>query len=235
MTPRARPAAGPDGARRVKGDRLSLLQLLAGRGASHSLVIVTSAELGTSLGISQQSADRHLVQLERDGLLERTIAQRRQRVRLTSTGLSVLRREYHAYRRIFEGPARIRFDGQVASGLGEGRYYLSQPGYVLQFTERLGYTPYPGTLNVRLRPEEFLRVGSVSDWSGIRIDGFEASGRTFGGATCYAARLSGRPCHLIVPDRTHHKDVIEFIAPERLRDSLNVVDGDEVRVEVEES
>lgn len=224
------PAAG-----RVKGDRLSLLQLLADRGAAHAAVVVTSQELGHALGISQQSADRHLVALEHARLVERTIAQRRQRVTLTSDGLSVLRREYHAYRRIFEGPARLRFSGVVASGLGEGRYYLSQPGYLLQFNERLGYAPYPGTLNVRLRPEEFVRVGSVRDWKGIRIDGFQASGRTFGGATCYTARLSGRSSHLIVPDRTHHKDVIEFIAPEFLREALHVKDGDEVTVEVEES
>lgn len=233
MTPEApSPTSRPE---RVKGDRLTLLQLLADRGAAHAPVTVTSQELGGALGISQQSADRHLVALERDHLVERTIAQRRQRVSLTSEGLSVLRREYHAYRRIFEGPARLRFAGVVASGLGEGRYYLSQPGYMLQFNERLGYAPYPGTLNVRLRPEEFVRVGSVRDWKGIRIDGFQASGRTFGGATCYIARLAGRSCHLIVPDRTHHKDVIEFIAPEFLREALHVKDGDEVAVEVEES
>lgn len=59
--------------------------------------------------------------------------------------MDVLRTQYHAYRRIFEGPAKLTVSGHVASGLGEGRYYLSQPGYVVQFTERLGYAPYPVT------------------------------------------------------------------------------------------
>lgn len=235
MTPTESAPTPPGSARRVKGDRLTILQILAGRGAAHSAVVVTSDEVGAALGLSQQSADRHLVSLEKEGLIHRTIAQRRQRVSVTAEGLSVLRREYHVYRRIFEGPARVRFSGEVASGLGEGRYYLSQPGYLVQFTERLGYAPYPGTLNVRLRPEDFVRVGSVKDWTGIRIDGFQASGRTFGGATCYVAHLGGRPCHLIVPDRTHHKDVIEFIAPEFLREALHVKDGDAVDLEVEES
>ena len=221
--------------RRLKGERLTMLQFLADRGAAHAPVVVTSQEVGLALGMSQQSADRHLVGLEHEGLIERKLTQRRQRVSVSTEGLAVLRREYHAYRRIFEGPARLRFSGVVASGLGEGRYYLSQPGYLLQFSERLGYSPYPGTLNVRLRAEEFVRVGSVKDWKGVRIDGFQASGRTFGGATCYTARLAGRPGHLIVPDRTHHRDVIEFIAPEFLREALHVKDGDEVAVEVEES
>jgi riboflavin kinase len=110
-----------------------------------------------------------------------------------------------------------------------------QPGYLVQFTERLGYSPYPGTLNVQVPPSDLPRVTAVKDWRGIRIDGFTASGRTFGGATCFVARLGGRPCHLIVPDRTHHKEVVEFIAAEFLRESLAVKDGDQVDVLLEDS
>ncbi|MCI4360724.1 MAG: DUF120 domain-containing protein [Thermoplasmata archaeon] len=220
---------------RLKGEELAVLQFLGASGAEHDPVVLTSGEVGNRLGISQQAADRYLVALEKRGLLQRTIAHRKQRLSLTPPALDLLRREYHVYRRIFEGPARVRFRGTVTSGLGEGRYYLSQPGYVLQFSERLGYSPYPGTLNLRLRPEDMARVGSVKDWKGLRIDGFPANGRTFGGATCYAARLSGRPCHLIVPDRTHHKDVVEFIAQEFLRDALHLTDGDGLDVEIEES
>ena len=57
-------------------------------------------------------------------------------------------------------------------------------------------------------------IQTVRLWTGIRIDGFEASGRTFGGATCHVAHLAGRACHVIVPDRTHHQNVMEFIAAE---------------------
>jgi len=219
----------------VKGEERAVLQLLAAQGGAHAAVVITSGEVGRQLGVSQQAADRYLVALDKSGLIQRTIAHRRQRILLTPDAVGVLRKEYHAYRRIFEGPAQIRFTGEVCSGLGEGRYYLSQPGYVLQFSERLGYAPYLGTLNVHVRPADLVRVASVKDWKGIRIDGFQASGRTFGGATCYTARLGGRACHLIVPDRTHHKDVVEFIAPEFLRGALGVKDGDAVEVEVDES
>lgn len=220
---------------RLKGEELAVLQFLGASGAERDPVVLTSGEVGARLGVSQQAADRYLLALEKRGLLHRTIAHRKQRLSLTPNGAEVLRKEYHVYRRIFEGPARVRFRGTVTSGLGEGRYYLSQPGYVLQFTERLGYSPYPGTLNLRLRPEDMTRVGSVKDWKGIRIDGFPAGGRTFGGATCYVARLSGRACHLIVPDRTHHKDVVEFIAQEFLREAMHLTDGDLLDVEIEES
>ncbi|HYA57812.1 MAG TPA: DUF120 domain-containing protein [Thermoplasmata archaeon] len=220
---------------RPRGETLAVLKLLALAGADHTPVVVTSREVGARLSVSQQAADRYLVALERRGLIVRSLAQRRQRIQLTAAAMSLLRSEYHSYHRIFEGPARLAFKGVVASGLGEGQYYLSQPGYVLQFTERLGYAPYPGTLNVRLSGEALRKAGVVSEWRGIRIDGFHASGRTFGGATCFVAHMNGRPCHLIHPDRSHYQDVVEFVAAERLRDSLHLKDGDAVEVDVEES
>ncbi|MCI4349811.1 MAG: DUF120 domain-containing protein [Thermoplasmata archaeon] len=216
------------------GPELAILKLIAVLGATRSPVVLTSREVGERIGISQQSADRHLVALEAQGFLVRQLAARRQRLTLLAPATEHLRREYQSYRRIFEGPAVMRFTGTVQSGLGEGRYYLSQPGYMVQFSERLGYSPYPGTLNVGVPPEALARVGTVRGWTGIRIDGFQATGRTFGGATCYRARLAGRACHAIVPDRTHHEGVVEFIAAERLRDTLVLKDGDAIQAEVEE-
>ncbi len=233
MTASGAPAR--DGNRsRPKGEPLAVLRLLAQLGADRSPVVLTSGDVGARLGVSQQAADRYLVALERRGLLIRAMAQRRQRLQVTPAGLDLLRGEYHAYRRIFEGPGRLAFDGVVASGLGEGRYYLSQPGYVVQFSERLGYAPYPGTLNVRASAAGLSQVALIEHWAGIRIDGFQASGRTFGGATCFTARLNGHPCHLIHPDRTHYQDVVEFVAPVCLREALPVKDGSPVRVELEE-
>jgi riboflavin kinase, archaea type len=220
---------------RLKAEELKLLRFLAHGGAERTPVEITSREVGEHLEVSQQAADRYLVELSKHGFISRSLGARKQRLTLTPAGVEVLRKEYHAYRRVFEGPARLRFSGQVASGLGEGRYYLSQPGYIVQFQERLGYTPYPGTLNIRVDPKELLRIDGVKDWEGIRIDGFQASGRTFGGATCYGGRVNGRACHLIRPDRSHYQDVVELIAPESLRESLTLHDGDTVTVEMEES
>jgi len=229
------PAAPPPRAHRRRHEEIGLLKLLALAGADRTPAVLSSREIGQSLGMSQQAADRYLVALAAEGLIARALAGRKQSLTLTAAGTTVLRREYHDLRRIFEGPAHLALQGTLVSGLGEGRYYLSQPGYVVQFAERLGYTPYPGTFNVKLAPEDMRRVAAVRDWRGIRVDGFSASGRTFGGATCHAARLGGRPCHLITPDRTHHTEVVEFVAPECLRDALHVKDGDPVDVVVEES
>ncbi len=220
---------------RLKGEELRLLKILAQAGGDHAPVVMTSREAGEKLEVSQQAADRYLVHLAELGFPTRALAARRQRLLLTPQAVELLRKEFHGYRRIFEGPSRLRFTGTVVSGLGEGRYYLSQPGYVIQFSERLGYQPYPGTLNVRLPQTELLKVGMIQHWNGVRIDGFQASGRTFGGATCHPARLKGHPCHLIVPDRSHYKDVVEFIAPEFLLETLHLRDLDQAEAEVEET
>jgi riboflavin kinase len=219
----------------LKGEEVQLLKQLAAAGGDHAAVVLTSREAGERIGVSQQAADRYLMALDREGYLTRTLGARKQRLLLTPLAIELLRKEYHGYRRIFEGPAKVQFRGTVSSGLGEGRYYLSQPGYMVQFSERLGYSPFPGTLNVRVGPEDLLKVGSVKHWTGIRIDGFQASGRTFGGATCYPARLGGRDCHLIIPDRTHHQDVVEFISAESLRESLHLKDGGPLDVEIREA
>ncbi|HZY92759.1 MAG TPA: DUF120 domain-containing protein [Thermoplasmata archaeon] len=220
---------------RLNSEKFELLRLLAQLGGTRSAVELTSRAVGEKLGVSQQAADRYLVGLERAGLLSRQLGQRRQRLTLTPAGVEELRKEYHQLRRLFEGPARIKVRGVVTSGLGEGRYYLSQPGYVLQFQERLGYKPYPGTLNVRVAAEDLITVPTVKHWTGIRIDGFQASGRTFGGATCFPTRLKGQVCHLIVPDRTHYQDVIELVAAVSLRETLDLKDNDPIDVEVEEA
>lgn len=220
---------------RRKLEEVQLLKRLAALGADHTPAVMSSREAAELVGTSQQAADRYLMTLASEGLLTRSFGGRKQSLTVTPAGLTLLRKEYSDLRRIFEGPARLKFRGTVASGLGEGRYYLSQPGYVVQFAERLGYTPYPGTLNLKLGPPDLTRISAVRDWRGVRIDGFSAGGRTFGGATCVAARLGGRPSHLITPDRTHHTEVAEFIAPEFLREALHVKDGDSVEVELEES
>ncbi len=225
----------PDRPRRPKPAEFELLKHLARAGGEGRPAAWSSMEVGKLLGVSQQAADRYLRNLATEGKISRSLGGRKQRLELLPAGREELRREYGELRRLFEGPARLAFAGTVASGLGEGRYYLSRPGYLVQFAERLGYTPYPGTLNLKLSASDLTLAASTKSWRGIRIDGFSASGRTFGGASCHAAHLNGRPAHLIMPDRTHHTESVEFIAPEFLRGALGVSDGDRVDVVLEEA
>ncbi|MFW5939929.1 MAG: DUF120 domain-containing protein [Halolamina sp.] len=200
---------------------------------------VSCAALGECLDASSQTASRRLQRLESARLIEREVVADGQWISLTPAGKSRLREEYADYRRLFEDDAELSLAGSVTAGAGEGRHYISLSGYNSQFNEKLGYDPYPGTLNVALDEESTRNRGELAAVDGITIEEWEDEERTYGAATCYPARLAAdagtvEPVHVIVPDRTHHdEDQIELIAPEMLRDELGLADGDGVAVEIE--
>lgn len=224
----------------VGHDELAALKLLALEGALGERATVTCAGLADRLEASNQTASRRLQRLEDAGLLDREILGDGQRVAVTEDGERALQREYADYRRIFERDAGVSLSGVVTSGMGEGRHYITLPGYMEQFESRLGYEPFPGTLNVELAEESVRTRTELTALDGVDIDGWEDEERTFGPATCYAATLEreGRTydaVHIILPERTHHDEgQIELIAPDRLRDEFDLEDGDELTVHIEE-
>ncbi|AUX09367.1 CTP-dependent riboflavin kinase [Halalkaliarchaeum desulfuricum] len=224
----------------VGQDELATLKLVALDGGLVGPVKVSCAELADRLDASNQTASRRLQALEAADHLERDVVSDGQWIAVTDEGESALRREYADYRRIFEGRRSITLRGRVTSGMGEGRHYISLSGYMEQFRERLGYEPFPGTLNVELDEESVRSRAGLRSIDGVPIDGWEDEERTFGPATCYPAsvRTAGDPrhadrAHVIVPERTHHdEENLELIAPVKLREDLELSDGDELIVEV---
>lgn len=219
---------------------VATLRELARMGGLISSLRLSSRELARNLGLSQQTASRQLQELERADLVSRTLTPRGQVISLTSRGREVLEAEYSIYRELFEAPPHLVVEGSVETGLGEGSYYITLPGYTAQFKDRLGFSPYPGTLN--LRPAESMRsaVERLRASSGVKINGFTAEGRSFGGATCHLATLfrsdrieESALGAMIIPHRTHYRRVIEIISPWFLREKLDLSDGDQVTMEVE--
>ncbi len=200
---------------------------------------VSCAALGDRLGASTQTASRRLQTLESAGVLERDVVGDGQWVRVTDAGEAALRGEYADYRRLFERDVELVLRGSVTGGMGEGRHYITLPGYAEQFASRLGYEPFPGTLNLELDEESVRRRGEIVGIDAVPIDAWEDEDRTYGAAACYAVTLvadGGRyeDAHAIVPDRTHHDDdKLEVIAPDELRAELDLADGDSVEVRVE--
>jgi len=67
-----------------------------------------------------------------------------------------------------------------------------------------------------------------------KIHGFEDEdvGRAFGGCRCYRIRINGIGAAIVQPDRSNYPaDLVEIIAPVNLRESLHLLDGDEVELE----
>jgi len=221
-------------------DALATLKHLALVGAVDGQAKLSCADLADRLDTSTQTASRRLQRLDERDQVERDIVSDGQWVSITEAGEQRLRSEYDAYRRIFESAASVELVGTVTSGMGEGRHYITLPGYMAQFTELLGYEPFAGTLNVDLHEDSVRERARLSGIEPVEIEGWEDDERTYGPAYCYPATVAAGDesvgeAHVIAPERTHHgEDQLEVIAPVRLRDELGLDDGDEVIVRVAE-
>ena len=132
------------------------------------------------------------------------------------------------YRRSLPYSTRVTsLTGVVTSGLGQGAYFMSLP-WVRDAVRRLiGFTPYPGTLNVRLDAD------MIGIWR-----------RTRDGHSIVLAPPPSEPCGarllpvvvapdveaaVIVPDVTRYgEDLLELIAAVHLRSRLGLHDESRV-------
>jgi riboflavin kinase len=135
--------------------------------------------------------------------------------------------------------------GKIASGLGQGQYFISREGYSRQFLQHLGFVPFPGTLNVLLdEPCDCTHtLSAVINFPGtlnvlldepfparasqaIKIEGFAEEGRSFGECKCYRIKLNGIEAAVVRPERSRYPpELIEVIAPVQLRQALGLEEG----------
>ncbi len=209
------------------------LKQLALLGALDGPVELASAQFAGLLELSQQSASRRLIELAEAGLVGREMSVRKQRLRITPKGRGVLEAEHLVYQRLFGAPAQVTLVGAVKAGLGEGRYYISRPGYVAQFKAKLGWEPFPGTLNLDVGESGAAKLEMMRRNATHTIEAFTAEGRTFGAVSCLPASVGGQSAAAILPHRSHYTTTLELIAPVRLRDALPCQDGQRLSVTVD--
>jgi riboflavin kinase, archaea type len=208
---------------------------LAEMGAYQRNVPYSTSIVAKSIGVSQQTASRRLIEMERQGLITRSTEGRIQMVRMTKEGLDSLTQMYRVLRSVFEAPkAEVEINAVVFSGISEGAYYMGMEGYRKQFRSKLGFDPFPGTLNLRIRKEDLGARRELDRSPFIEIEGFANGTRTYGAVKGYRATINGDvQGAIIVPVRAHYpEDVIEVISPERLRTRFNLKDGDTVSIKV---
>ena len=219
---------------RLKPQLWFTLYRLMNLGAGSREIRVSTTELSTVLGCSQQSASRHLRLLEELGLIERRTGVDGSHVRITEGGLRALWEVYYGLRRhLEEGELEAYvFEGTVFTGLGEGAYYITREGYRRQIREKLGFDPYPGTLNLRLDGSYVELKRRLARMPAIILEGFRDEGRSFGAVRCYPAVINDDvEGAVVIADRTIYDDsVLEVISPIYLRKHFDLRDGDLVRV-----
>jgi riboflavin kinase len=169
---------------------LQTLKELALLGAIKNKIEISSIELAKQLDTSQQTASRYLLELDKKNVISREFGIKKQLIQINSQGEDILQKEHLQYQQIFQLTNRVVFKGRVVSGMGEGRYYTEQDGYVTQFKQKLGFIPYPGTLNVEIEYIDRNKLRLLKNHSAIHIDEFQTKNRTFGGVKCFRAEIN---------------------------------------------
>ena len=203
-------------------------------GATRAPVKISTTDLSMEIGGSQQSASRHLQLLENYGLIERSITSEGSKIKISSHGVTELHVILDELKWQLEGMEAqiIDFFGEVVSGLFEGAYYISKEGYFNQIVEKLGFEPFHGTLNVRIKEEDYEKRRRLERGEYIRLEGFKDGERAFGAAHCYPCLIGDEvEGFLIVAERSSHDySIMEIISPHYLRRKLGLADGDKVKV-----
>lgn len=212
---------------------LTLIELML-RGARSNYIHVTTTDLADSIGKSQQAVSTHLLELESKGYIKRMRYGQGFSIKVTDKGYREVYDLFIKLKTVIEPSRVIELTGTLVKGMGEGSYYMSLNGYRAQFIDKLGFDPYPGTLNIRLDDTCIDAKQGVIKYPPILIEGFSDDKRTYGGVRCYKARINDSiDGAVLIPERTHHDDsIVEFIAPVKVMDALGIKYGERVRVTI---
>jgi riboflavin kinase, archaea type len=214
---------------------LTLAKLLL-KGAKDNFVKFTSTDIGIEINKSQQTASKIILDLQELKYVERVKKGHSYLIRVTEEGLESVRKMSDFFNMaLYSLPENINFNGVLVSGMGEGKYYMSLEGYRKQFLRRIGYIPFPGTLNIKLIDSLSLENrAKIESFRYQLIDGFHDSERTYGWVKCYPVIINGNKnirLDLLILERTHHdKNMLEIISPINIKKVLRLKNGNNVKI-----
>jgi riboflavin kinase len=124
---------------------------------------------------------------------------------------------------------KIEFSGKVFSGKGGGKKFLELQWVKRQINAILGFTPYAGTLNIRLSDKSAEQRKLLENAASLTVRPAEGyySGKLF------KASIGMLECAIVIPEVAGYpENILEIIAPVNLREKLQLADGDEIAVTV---
>ncbi|MHA1729692.1 MAG: DUF120 domain-containing protein [Promethearchaeota archaeon] len=204
-------------------------------------ISLTTQEIADKIDSAQQTVSRRLKKLLKVEILERKSLGKNNTLKITSKGVALLKLVYFDLENIFDkkkSKHKQAFYGNIQTGMGEGKYYVSIPKYFEKFSEFLGNPPFPGTLNLELADEciENYYINIVNQNTRI-IPKFETEHRTFGSVQCYDIWLYPTEkkeekikCVILDIRRTSHKKgTVEIVSNYNLRNKFNLVDNSKIQ------
>jgi riboflavin kinase, archaea type len=207
-------------------------------GAKNNFVELTTGEIAKKIKRSQQLASKELLDLEFFGYIKRNKKSKKYTIKVTEKGYQKVYDLFLFLKTAIESFKHIiDFEGHIITGMGEGAYYMSLKGYKKQFKDKLGYEPYPGTLNIKLNSSLYVEAKKeMLKYPSINIEGFSDQSRTFGWVKCYPAYINDSDninSSILILERTHYDDsIIEIIAPFSIKEQFSLKNGDYIKLKV---
>ena len=126
----------------------------------------------------------------------------------------------------------LSISGRIVSGAKQGAFFTQLDWVQEQCLDKLGFAPWPGTLNLEIPMDAVAVIEELKVTKGLELvspDSNYCSGHVF------PISIEGLPAAVVLPAedvRVHEKNIIEIISPEMIKKALKVDDGDQVAITI---
>jgi len=120
--------------------------------------------------------------------------------------------------------------GKVTSGLRQASFFTQLDWVQEQCFEKLGFKPYPGTLNLEIKEESLHIIQALQTKECFKLVPPDPG---FCAANTVPVFIESLPGAIIVPSAEvslHAENILEIIAPVNIKETLNINDGDTVKI-----
>ena len=127
---------------------------------------------------------------------------------------------------------QLAITGKIISGARQGAFFTQLDWVQEQCIEKLGFAPWPGTLNLEIRLDQVAVIEDMRLKNGIELTAPDAN---YCSGYVFPVSVGGIPSAVVIPSddvRVHEKNIIEIIAPRYLKETLGVKDGDSISLTV---
>lgn len=122
---------------------------------------------------------------------------------------------------------KIAFKANFSKGLGKGAFFVDLDWVKEGIKEEFGFLPFPGTLNLRVREEDFEKLSKIAQKGPALIPPDPSF--------CIARFIKGKVGFVegvfVFPQESVwvYRNVLEFIAPYKVQERMGLKEGDEVQ------
>jgi len=126
----------------------------------------------------------------------------------------------------------LEISGKIISGDKQGAFFTQLDWVQEQCVEKLGFAPWPGTLNLEVSMDKVALIEELKVKKGLELVSPDSN---FCSGHVLPVAIEGVPAAVVLPAedvRVHEKNIIEIIAPQCLKDTLGVKDEDNVTLTI---